>query len=708
MLGLENIQVSLSGSFWLFIFLGLLLTVSSFFIYKYTIPKVSPTTKLLLTILRSLIFILILFLIFEPLLSISSRSIQKKNTYVFVDNSESVSASDSLHRSQRISELVASLINKSELNTKLYSFGKGIDSVSLGSQKFGFAEQLTNYSSFLDFFKKNVSTIQSALIISDGIITEGFDPSYQFEKFQFPVFTVGVGDSSTKRDVEISNVTHNKFIYAGTQTKIQAFIRHNGFSGRQVRANIFEEGKLFDSKDIQLSKSGNNQIEFSYLPLSAGEKKLSISLTPISGESTELNNNKLFFISVLDTKIKLALIAGSPSPDLSSISNILETNSNFSVNKFVQVSREKRWENKNLNALDSSKVLFLIDFPTTNSSPQLVNQVLSKIEKGSPFFISISSATDFGRLKQFEKHLPFYVKSITQDAIQVQADVQRSEYVSNFSQISNSITVWNNLPPVFLTTTEIIPKPESKVIVRAKVRDATLNSPLVVLRSIGNQRSFCLNAGSYWRWSLQNAEKNEDFFRSFLNEIVKWLSVSNTKKQFSITTNKKIYNSGEKVNLTAELYDYSFNPIDTSHISLFITNNATKKDLVMTQHNNGIYTADFIPDSHGDYIISAFAKSDTSSKANTRFSVTSSSLELIDTKMRVEYLKHLAYSTNGKYFSLNEIDKIIEHLEKANKNRNNGILIKDEIELWNYTLILFAVIILFSIEWFLRKRLGMI
>lgn len=708
MFGLENIHVSLSGSFWLYFLIGTLLALFSFYIYRYTLPKVSSAVKLSLTIIRSLIFILILFLIFEPLLSLSNRIYQKKNTIVFVDNSKSISAKDSLNRSQSISNLTNTLTSRSELNAKLYSFGKKIDSVSADNEKFTFGEQSTNYSFFIDFFKKNEASIKSAVIISDGIITEGSDPSYQFEKLQFPIFTVGVGDSTTKRDVEIFNVTHNQFIYAGTQTKIQAVIRQNGFDGKQIRASLFEEGKLVDSKDIQLNSSGVNQLDFTYIPTDGGEKKLSISISPLSGEYTQINNSKTFFISVLDTKIKAALIAGAPSADVSAIANVLESDKNLRVSKFVQISRDKIWDSKKINALDSSSVLFLVDFPSSNSSPQLLNQVISKIENGTPFFISVSSATDLGKLKQLEKSLPFYVKSSSQDMLQVQAEIQKSEFVSSFSQIGNSTNVWNNLPPVFQTASEILPKPESKVLVKAKVREALLNSPLVVIRSIGNQRSFGLNAGNYWRWSLQTSERNPDFFRNFINEIVKWLSLSGTKKQFSISTNKKLYSPEEQIELTAELYDNAFNPIDTAQISLSISQANNKQDVTMTPQGNGIYTASFVPDAQGDYQVTATTKNNFAASASARFSVTSSSLELLDTKMRVDYLKLLANSTDAKYFSIEETDELIRQLELVNKKQDGGIVVKSEYELWNYSWVLITIVLLFAVEWFLRKRLGMI
>ncbi|MEW6654546.1 MAG: hypothetical protein AB1394_13930, partial [Bacteroidota bacterium] len=497
--------------------------------------------------------------------------------------------------------------------------------------------------------------------------------------------------------------------YAGTKTKIQTVIRQNGFDGKQIRASLFEEGKLIDSKEIQLNSSGVNQFDFSYEPNEGGEKKLSISILPLAGEHTQINNSKTFFVYVLDTKIKAALIAGAPSADVSAIANIIESDKNLRINKFIQVSRERIWDSRNASALDSSSVMFLVDFPSTNTSQQLLNQVITKIETGTPFFISVSSATDFEKLKQLETFLPFYVKSFSQAALQVQAELQISEFVSSFSQIGSAANVWNNLPPVIQSASEILPKPESIIIVKAKVREAILNSPLVVLRSIGNQRSFAVNAGSFWRWSLQAAERSPEFFRIFISEATKWLNLSGTKKQFSITTNKKIYSPGEQIELHAELYDNSFNPVDTAQIALSISHAYSSQNIMMTPKGNGIYTTSFIPEDQGDFQVTASSVSSSSSSTpNTRFSVTSSSIELIDTKMRVDYLKLLANSTNGKYFSSEEVDELIKQLELANKMRDSGAAVKNEYELWNYSWVLITIILLFASEWFLRKRFGMI
>lgn len=710
MFGFENIRIALSGSTWLYIILAAILIAFSVFVYRYTLPRISNSSKILLTIIRSFIFALVLFLIFEPILSLTKRTNDENNTLLLIDNSKSISAKDSLKRSQSILKLIKDLNSEESINVKLFSFGNKIDSVSVGQPVLNLDGQSTNFSSLISLLNKHQSYASSAVLVSDGIITEGADPSYQLEKMQIPIFTVGVGDSSTKKDVELFNVSHNQYIYAGAATKILATIRQNGFDGRGVKLSLYEEDLQIESKEILLSNSGNNITDFLYTPKTGGEKKLRIAISPLSGEFNPLNNQKTFFLTVLDTKIKIGLVAGSPSPDVSAVASALESDKNIKINKFIQVSQNKIWDERKVNALDSSSVLFLIDFPASNTPQQLISQIVNKIEKGTPFFISVSSSCDFGKLKALETYLPFFTRKISPDAFQVLPEIQKNEFASNFSQLGNAVTVWNNLPPVFQSVTEMISKPESKIIVKSKVREAILNSPLIMLRSIGNQRSFAVNASNFWRWSLQASERNPDFFKNFVNEIVKWLSLTGDKKQFKLSLNKKVYSSNEQVQITAELYDNSFNPVDTAQVKLEISHADQKNELILTPQGNGIYTGNFTPEVNGDFICMASTQLSGNSTLNssTRFSVSSSEIELLDTKMRIDYLKLLANSSNGEYFGIENYDNLVQRLIDAEKKKNGGTLIKNEFELWNYSFILGLIVLLFSTEWFLRKRFGMI
>ena len=64
---------------------------------------------------------------------------------------------------------------------------------------------------------------------------EGSTPIYSAEKTGIPVYTVGIGDSARKNDIEIKNVINNEFIYAETPTTILATIINKGFPGKALK-----------------------------------------------------------------------------------------------------------------------------------------------------------------------------------------------------------------------------------------------------------------------------------------------------------------------------------------------------------------------------------------------------------------------------------------------------------------------------------------
>ncbi len=712
MTNLESIRVLISGS-WLVFFLFLISFVAfSFFIYRFTLPKINPRLKLLLTFIRALALILILFLIFEPVISSLFQFTNKQHTYIFIDKSNSIAAKDSANRTEQINSFVNYLRSQSQLDIKTFSFANKLDSLDEnGLESLKLDGIQSNFANIAGLISKKQLNIASAIILSDGIITEGIDPTFQLEKMQIPIFTVGIGDTASKKDIEVLAISNNKFVYAGKETKIEASIKNLGYSNRIVRAVLKDEDKVIDTKDITLNNSGFNKVQFSFTPINGGEKKLTLSVNSLEGESTFINNSKSVFIDVLTTKINIALIAGSPSSDVSAISNALSFDKNIYVQKMIHVAGNKFWDNEKNNNLDSAKVFFLINFPTFNTPQQIVDQVFSKLERmNKPFFILISPFTDLTRLRNFNRILPVSINNTSQESILVQPEIQSQEFSSSFTQIGNSISIWNNLPPVNQVNIEITAKPESKVIVRSRVRDILLGNPLAVIRSIGNQRSFLINASGIWSWSLQNAEKNPEFFNNFINEIVKWLSLNSNKKQFSVSTNKKVYSPGEQVEFIAELYDNSFNTIDTASVSVNIKSNLDEYDISMNRLGKGLYNGFFTPLTKGDYSFSGKVQLNGDAKFSneSRLLVNNTSLEKADTKMRIDFLKQLAVFTGGNYYPVDNYSSIKQNLLNQIKLRSKNTYINSELDLRNNFMILALVIFLFGLEWLLRKRSGLL
>ncbi len=707
----SGFSIFIGGSTPLFILFLILIALFSFYIYRFTIPRVSGRIKYLLFAIRFLILALILFVIYEPVLTLINREVNESKTFIYADNSNSIAAKDSSKRSGQVKFILDELNTGSGIRTKNFSFGAKIDSAKTdGELDIDFKEPLTNFSKIIQHIRKNSGCINSAVIISDGIITDGVDPSYYAERLQVPVFTIGIGDTTRKRDIEITDVLFNQFVYAGRPAQIEAVISNFGFADQKCRITLSEENKIIASEEIVLDAAGVNRAAFNYKPASGGEKKLTLSIAPLPGEYSSANNSRTFFLNVIDAKIKICIVAGAPSADLAAVNDALSADKNLRIKKLVQISQNKFLNDESASVIDSAEILFLLDFPQPNSSPGLIEKVLSSISKNKPFFFLLSANADLSKYASLAKYLPFTISKNTNESIAVQPELNAGEYSSYFSSANSRKELWDKLPPVLQINGEIKAKPGSTVLASTRIKNVVTGNSLIISSDLGGSRVFSILASDIWRWQLQTAESNQDFFPNFMNEIVKWLSLSDHQSRFRITTNKKIYSPGEEVIFSAQLYDQTMTPVDTAKIDLNISHNSKISELTFISAGNGIYTSSFNPSEPGDYKFTGKTNAAglTNNAVSGRFSIDEIPAEKIDTRMREAFLKSLAIATGGNYYSIENHSQLAGILKKLNANSSKESFSKKEYSPYRDEWILALIVLLFSSEWFIRKRTGMI
>ncbi|MEW6196292.1 MAG: hypothetical protein AB1521_14170 [Bacteroidota bacterium] len=706
---IENFSLTTTYNFLIIVLCIILLAAYSFYIYRYTLPSISNFNRYFLVALRAVTVALIFFLIFEPLLTITKKEKVDTKNYIFIDNSKSITVKDSSARADLIKNFVSKL--SGENNFVINTFGNEIRELkSNTADSLLFNDPNTNISQIFSFMKEK-ENINSAVLISDGIITEGNDPAYLADKLNFPVFTIGAGDTTISPDVNVKDIVYNQYIYKEKPTEIEAIITNYFMENKRAVVSLFEDDKLITTENIVITNNGINKVKFNYTPNQSGEKKITVSISPFPGEENKINNRKSVFINVLENKIKIALIAGAPSPDLSAIHQSLVTNKDFDIKNIVQVAQNKFWENENLNIIDSANVLFLIGFPSPSISNRTLVKVAESIQKGKPFFIQVTSSTDLRRLKNLEAVLPFSTGQMINDYIQAQPDPVSGSFSSAFSRVVDQYKLWSNLPPIERSMSVITAKPESQILVRSKVRNVPVTAPILLSRSIANTRSIALIGDGIWRWKLSTAEKNPDFFPNLVNDIVKWLNNAKMQKQFFVRTDKKIYSLGEQIEFTAELYDQTFNPVDSANIKLILTGRQNQKtEISFSKVRDGIYQSLYNAESLGDYSFNADATfNGTLLKSNTgKFNVTESEIEKLDTRMNINLLKQIANQSGGKYYPLGNSSQSIDEIKKSIPNFKKDKLSYSETEIWSNEWIMIIIISLFAIEWFIRKRIGML
>ena len=468
MFGYEEIRLHLSyPSIYFFIAL-ILIGLYSYYVYRFTIPQVSRAKKIILVSLRTAALLILLFIFFEPILSLTKKIILDPVNLIFIDNSRSMKIDDGTNRTATVKNISEDIFNNMPgTQNEVYLFGSKVRTLSEDSlENLNFNDAVTNISQIFSGIKKEDKNYSSIVLITDGDVTSGSNSIYAAKNTGLPVFTIGIGDTTRRKDVEIKRVLYNSLLYVETPTTIEATIQHNGLSGKSVTVSLYEGNELKEQKNIILNNTGIQNISFNYTPESPGEKKLIISASPLEEEFTKENNRSVFYINILSNKVGVMILAGSPSTDLTFIRTTLESDNNLTVKSLTQISKEITEGKESANFLDSADVFFLIGFPSTENSSDLINKVATRIKEDKiPFFILVSNSTNVNSLSNFQTVLPFTIRTETGLSREVQPQVFEDQKDNPVIQndAANILDAWDNLPPVFQPSFDFIRKPESNV-----------------------------------------------------------------------------------------------------------------------------------------------------------------------------------------------------------------------------------------------------
>ena len=446
---------------------------------------------------------------------------------------------------------------------------------------------------------------------------------------------------------------------------------------------------------------------------SPGEKKLIVAISKLNDEFTSANNRKVFYINVLSNKVRVLVVAGSPSPDVTFIKNALKKDESFTVNSLTQISKDKFVERESVNFVDSADVFFLVGFPSFNSSTDLLYKIVERISIDNvPFFLTITAETDVNLLRLFQSDLPFVIQSGNLGYREVQPQVfddqKNNPIIQNNS--SNIVGAWNDLPPIYQPSYDFLAKPESKVVAKVKVNNVVLNSPLIISRSFSSKRSIAVLAANIWKWKLQTVRKKDNLFDKFILNSVKWLNASDSDKRVNIKSVKKNYSVGEIVEFTAQVYDEAINPVSDAEVKLNITSANDNYELDLQSIGNGLYEGQIRLNDKGDYKFTGLVTLEGSliGRDYGRFNVGELDIELINPRMDFEFLNLLANETKGEFAFAEDYEKLVNKIRSINENSRKDKIITSDITLWSYEWLMAIVIFLFSFEWFLRKRAGML
>lgn len=711
---LRDVALDIAGSWVWLVFLLLLLGIYAWFSYRFTLPMVSKSKRYLLLGLRAIVLLLILFLMFEPVLSLFYETKLRPVHYIAVDRSGSLSSGkDSADKVNLMKEITGMFGTKTGDFNFRYIFFDGraefAEADQLGTLLFG--GNATDIEAVINVIPEETPAA-SLTILSDGIINKGGNPLTRADRLGYPVYTIGIGDTSRKKDVSIRGILHNETVYAGSETKINVTLSSYGFKGEALVVSLYEDNKLIRSENVTLPDEGVTPVLFTYKPVNAGEKKITAEVTIPKGDEQPGNNKKVTYIKVLSDKLKIHLIAGYPSSDVSFIRSALKADTSMKVTSLIQIAQGKYLEgNYSKTDAEQADILFLVNFPASETSPQLLEDVRRILaEKNTPFFILLPPFTDVQKLRNLSPYLPFEIIRSGNGRKEVLPQLNENYKLHSVIKAGTGALQMsiNGLPPVIQYDWVLRSKTGAQTLITIRQNNVSLDDPMLTVMSMGKLRTVAFNGVNLWRWKLNT---NDVFdFDSFITGIARWLSSAEERKLLTLKPVKKLFSENEVVEISAELLDESLTALEGEEIKLVISSTSVRREYIMNELGRGLYETmtDQLPS--GDYRYKGTVERNGQLYAadSGRINIGEIDFERSNLTADANFLSALAFYSGGKYYNSKNYDDVFSEYTRLDLKKAPVKSSFDEHRIWSNIYILMVIVLLLSAEWFIRKRAGML
>lgn len=646
--------------------------------------------------IRFAIITIISFLLLSPLLKYIQREVDKPIIVLIQDNSESILQRNTGKFIQKdYSESLKQLVRKLEENYQVdqYSFSDKIsDSIILN-----FNGKQTDISNALveinnSYLNRNVGAI---ILASDGIINKGANPIYIKNILNAPIYTIALGDTTIQRDLLIHKVNQNQIAYLNNTFPIEVLVDAKKLQGKFSELIISQNGKSIASQNLTIENNNwTKSFQFQIKAEKVGIQKYSIYLKTISGEFTVLNNQRDIYIDVIDSRQKVLLLSASPHPDIAAIKLAIQSNDNYEVNSFLV-------DNFDGNLKDYSLV-FLHQIPSKNSNNSKLFADLENFKL--PLFFIVGEQTSLGNLNTL------------QNIVQLTAPRGNSNNVTPFFNEGFSLyTVsdelkksWQNIESLNAPFCNYKVLAGANIFLKQKIGSVNTDYPLLAFNGNEERKMGVLLAEGIWKWRLQNysLNANHNLFNEFVFKLIQYLSVRTEKKNLSVITRKSFFEN-ETISFEAEVYNASFELVNTPDVFITVTDSAQKKYQFTFSKTQNAYKLDagIFPSGYYSYE----AKTSLSGKEyldKGSFLIKPVVEEITNTTANHLLLKDISNRNNGVMVLPNNmlsLSDLIGKREDVKSISHSEISLNEMINLeWLF----FLILSLLSIEWFLRKRNG--
>ena len=560
-------------------------------------------------------------------------------------------------------------------------------------------------------------------LFTDGHDFEGVPPERLGKlarQYRTPIYPVPLGKTVHLPDVAVFMVSTQPSTFVKQRSRLDAAVRFRSCGARQVRMELVRAGEVVREQKIRSTGDDEVPVSFEVSEEKPGQYEYEIRCTAQPDERDLENNTAYAYLNVTDARIPVLLLEGEPHWDSSFLQRTLSRNNRISLDTVVSSGKSRKHNSRSdttLPKLADLSATLLASYPVIILGRQ-IERVLSE----EMIADLVKNVTDRGLTLIFARGAPgtsavWAELSPSEPGAGHMGPVSLVPSRSKGSVVPLEVLLEGGpgkLPalPVAAGTG----KPKLLASVEAKVQDDMQKQelPAMLLRQQGSGQVFEMALEGVWKWALHaSAEADNNVYDRFWNQLLINLVARSNRTpsdQPQLIVPKANLEVGEEVHFILQLpaspdgTSLQFTQPPTLQLSKDGSNLATA---VMSQRDpSGPWEGTATADKTGRYRAELTLPDGV--KIGCRYGVYAPQTETTDVATDLEYLRKLATASGGRVLDAASLPGVLETLSRAAAAESAAPPAVRRISLWDTTLAFWLLCAAFGIDWFLRRRWGMV
>ena len=729
--------------------------------------RASGRRRWTLWLLRFVVIVLIVGAMLRPTLIYTEVSKQAATLVILADQSRSMSVPDAMGgRKTRWEALRTSLHDArdglariaEDFEVRAFAFDATSHPATVENGKVQLAQTPTGRETAIGSVLDDVLRTEAGkrllgvILLSDGA-QRAYTPrdmppqtaAANMKHLGYPLYTVTFGQArglGQAKDVAVKDLLVAESVFVKNELDVAAQIRVDGYVNREIPVRLLFEtpsstmlpGKMQAVASQNIKATGDGQIipvNLTYAPQTPGQYKLTIEVGDQPGELSRTNNSLSTFVNVLSGGLKVLYIEGyPPRRDTVFLRRGLDASADIHVDFITLDARRPKAHPPTL--IDRFKpgrydAYILGDLDSKAFKPDELKALAAAVSKGAGL-IMLGGFHGFGaggyagtplgdlmpiKMSQFERQQ--FGQPIRKD-LHVEGPLQmrptplggRHYVLMLAADRDKNAELWSRLPPLE-GANKIDSLPRALVLATDQRQ-----RPLLVAQDYGTGRVTAFAADSTWRWWMRGfASTHKRFWR----QVVLWLARKDEMGDGNvwIKLSQRRLRPDQRLEFIAGAQSPTGDPIENAVLAAeIILPDGSTQPLRLTReedHWSGTFRGTTEP---GDYAVrvtaelkaTANAAAQSLGSAKTRFLVFQEDLELDNATADISAMDALAAMTDGRAVAPEQLDELLDKLASDTSGLEDRTETKSTFwDTWPFFLLL---VFFLTVEWFLRKRWGLV